>query len=212
MTSFIFIRTTLQMGNCCAVLGEMKNLFSWESHCSLRFRDLFSGKERSSSANAFTVFLRPFAMPMDWSHLRWELWRIGEAGISLGRVHCFLGSGTEWNFCMVVRGLFPILCHQRTQTKVGPCDLDLKFKGNFSDTALHYCSQSPFHSFCKWGFSLCCQALCALCRQFLVSGADCTMCSFSPLIWHSDQMSYCRTVSNSWFCHPDLFPYSVFCP
>lgn len=26
------------MGNCCGVLGEMKNLIPWESHCSLPFR------------------------------------------------------------------------------------------------------------------------------------------------------------------------------
>lgn len=33
MTSFVFIGTTLYMGNCCGFLGEMKNLIPWEYHC-----------------------------------------------------------------------------------------------------------------------------------------------------------------------------------
>lgn len=33
MTSFVFIGTTLYMGNCCGFFGEMKNLIPGESHC-----------------------------------------------------------------------------------------------------------------------------------------------------------------------------------
>lgn len=50
-------------------------------------RELLAGKEPRSPANTFTVFLRLFARPMNWSHLRWELWGSREAGV------CLFGQG-----------------------------------------------------------------------------------------------------------------------
>lgn len=202
------------MGNCCGVLGEKKNLFSWESHCGLPLEISSPGRSRVN----WLTHWQPSWDPLQccytdvWSPLRLELWGGSGAGVRMDREHFCLGSRTKcYFFCVVVRGSFPVLHHQGEEAKDGVLWLREDLKAILLTQDDMVAAKAHFAAPANAGFCLLTCSACHSCRGFLVSGADRTTYSFSFLIGHSGQLSSRRTVSNSCFV---LSPrsFSLFCP